>query len=104
VPSMFMADFNAPSRQVNAMSLREVQRRILQDKEFLLSLESAETRETSRTKCAKRRASLDLLTNSHMVNGGDGSRRISSTDEHRDRSDRLIQGSSNVTFLPSSAN
>jgi hypothetical protein len=81
VPTMFMADFNASSRQVNAINLIEVQRRILQDKEFLLSLQSSETRETSRTQCMKRRrASLDLLPKAHLVNGGDDSRRILLTD------------------------
>eukprot|EP00545_Synedropsis_sp_CCMP1620_P014865 CAMPEP_0119013218 /NCGR_PEP_ID=MMETSP1176-20130426/8190_1 /TAXON_ID=265551 /ORGANISM="Synedropsis recta cf, Strain CCMP1620" /LENGTH=134 /DNA_ID=CAMNT_0006966287 /DNA_START=101 /DNA_END=505 /DNA_ORIENTATION=+ len=69
VPSMLMAAFSAHPRQLDEIDLVRIQRRILQDKEFLRRLQlSSETRETPREKCMKRRASLDFLPSSPIAN------------------------------------
>jgi hypothetical protein len=66
VPSMIMAGIipRPQSRQIDDIDLLEIQKRILADKEFLLSLQLADAREASRTKCMKRRASLELVSKS----------------------------------------
>lgn len=83
VPSMLMGAFTACPRLNDGTTLLEIQRKILQDKEFLLSLKlsSSETHESSRTKVMKRKTSLDLFSNSPFASERSELRRIPSSDK-----------------------